>query len=177
MESLRKATGSDRYIAEIECQREFSKRLGSNFKLALIMTTREYIVILLGLWLVMVYVVVFWFLQRFDYVFQDTYNFSRGLVGMSFAAIAVGLCLNTALGFWYAINHKKRAERWHRETNDNEELPPEYRMIPAFPLAFTFPVSLFWLGWSNYSSISPWYDLGAAALFGFSWAGIYVVIY
>lgn len=58
MESFRKATGSDRYIAEIECQREFSKRLGSNFKLALIMTTREYIVILLGLWLVMVYLVV-----------------------------------------------------------------------------------------------------------------------
>lgn len=89
----------------------------------------------------------------------------------------MGLYLNTALAFWHAINHKKRAERWHRETNDNEELLPEYRMTTAFPLTFTFPVSLFWLGWSNYSSISPWYDLGAAALFGFSWAGIYVAIY
>jgi len=47
----------------------------------------------------MAYVVVFGFLPGFDYVFQDTYNISRGLVGTSFAAIAVGLCLNTALAF------------------------------------------------------------------------------
>ena len=56
------------------------------------MSTREYIVILLGLWLTIVYIVVFGFLQGFTFLFQDTHDFDQGLVGTSFAAIAVGIC-------------------------------------------------------------------------------------
>jgi hypothetical protein len=174
---IRKVTGNDRFIAKIEVQRSFLKRLGGNLRRAYLMTTREYIVILLGLWLVIIYIVIFGFLQGFSFLFEDTYDFSTGLVGTSFAAIAVGLTLNTCLAPIYAHLYRKKTEQWKQEKSANEELPPENRLIAAFPLAFTFPISLFWLGWTNYSSISPWSGLGAAALFGFSWAGIYVAIY
>jgi hypothetical protein len=43
------------------------------------MTTQEYIVILLGLWLVAVHIVVFGFLQGFTFLVSDTYNFGTGL--------------------------------------------------------------------------------------------------
>jgi len=57
------------------------------------MSTHEYIVILLGMCLVIVYIVVFRFLQGFTFLFQNTDNFSRGIVGTSFAVIAVGIAI------------------------------------------------------------------------------------
>jgi DHA1 family multidrug resistance protein-like MFS transporter len=47
----------------------------------------------------------------------------------------------------------------------------------AVPVAPSLPISLFWLGWTSYRSISPWSSLSAIVLFGISWAGIYVTVY
>jgi hypothetical protein len=174
---IRSITGDEQFMAEIELQHEFSKRLGANLKRAFIMTTQEYIVILLGLWLVILYIVVFGFLQGFGYLFGGMCGFSTSLIGTAFAAISIGATLNTIVAATFARSHKSRAERWKRETNGKEELPPEYRLILTYPLAFTFPISIFWLGWTNHSYISPWSGLDAAVLFGFSWAGIYVGVY
>lgn len=65
-----------------------------------------------------------------------------------------------------------------RASSPGSDLPqPEYRLWSALLAAPAFPISLFWLGWTNYSSISYWSDLGAVVLLGFSWAGIYVTVY
>ncbi|KHJ32287.1 putative mfs dha1 multidrug resistance protein [Erysiphe necator] len=174
---IRKTTGNKNFIAPIESQSSFSKRLIINLNRALIMSTREYIVILLGLWLIVVYIVVFGFVSGMNVLFGKTYSFSQGLVGTSFAAIAVGVILNTMLSHYFAYQHHNRTEKLRNETSSDSRLPPEYRLLSAFPVAFSLPISLFWLGWTNYDSISPWSGLGAVALFGFSWAGIYVSIY
>ncbi|POS87784.1 hypothetical protein EPUL_001691, partial [Erysiphe pulchra] len=174
---IRKSTGNKRYIAPIESQSSFSKRLIINLNRALIMSTREYIVILLGIWLVAVYIVVFGFLSGMNVLFGKTYRFSRGFIGTSFSAIAVGVILNTMLSHYFANQHRIRTEKWKIENSRDSRLPPEYRLLSAFPVAFSFPISLFWLGWTNYNSVSPWSGLGAVALFGFSWAGIYVSVY
>ncbi|SZE99620.1 unnamed protein product [Blumeria hordei] len=174
---LRRATGDNKYMASIETQKSFKELLKANLYRAVIMTTREYIVIFLGLWLVVVYIVVFGFLSGMDFLFAKTHAFSSGMVGTSFVAIAFGVIINTGLSTFYARQYKKRSERWVREKGASTQLPPEYRMIPSFPVAFGLPVSLFWLGWTNYPNISPWSGLGAIALFGFSWAGIYVCVF
>lgn len=174
---IRKNTGNKNYIAPIESQSSFSKRLITNLNRALIMSTREYIVILLGIWLVAVYIVVFGFLSGMNVLFGKTYMFSRGYIGTSFAAIAVGVILNTMFSYYIAYQHRTRTEKWKIENSSDSRLPPEYRLLSAFPVALSFPVSLFWLGWTNYNSISVWSGLGAVALFGFSWAGIYVSVY
>jgi len=174
---IRKLTGDDSYLAPIEVQTSFKKRLAHNFRRAFLMTTKEYIVILLGLWLVVVYVVEYGFLEGFNYLFRRTYGLNHGLTGTVFCTIAVGIVLSTLLSTYYALQHKKRAEQWHRNTGGREALPPENRLLPAMLVSLTFPISIFWLGWTNYPSISIWSGLGAATLFGFSWAGIYVAIY
>ncbi|TQS35367.1 hypothetical protein Golomagni_04212 [Golovinomyces magnicellulatus] len=174
---LRKVTNDMTFVAPIESQSSFSERLKANIYRAFIMSTREYIVILLGLWLVLVYIIVFGFLSGMEHIFARTYNFSLGLVGTSFSAIAVGIILNTALSIVYAYTHNTRTIKCRKINGENSRLPPEYRMIPAFPVAICLPISLFWLGWTNNVHISPWSGLGAISLFGFSWAGIYVAVY
>ena len=87
---IRAATGDSRYISHNEMQPSLVKRLLVAFQRASIMTTQEYIVIILGLWLVIVYVVVFGFLQGFRYLFKETFGFSHGQEGSS--AIFVDCC-------------------------------------------------------------------------------------
>lgn len=156
------------------------------------MITREPVVVLLGSWLVVVYIVIFGFLQGFTSIFGDTYNFSTGLVGTSFVAIGAGAALWTALiPFYYrafkrkignlherATNQPRRRSLIHEASMPGTDLPePEYRLWQALLAAPAFPISLFWLGWTNYATISPWSNLGAVTLLGFSYAGIYVTVY
>ena len=107
------------------------------------MTTREPIVMLLGLWLVIVYIVVFGFLQGFEFIFKDTYGFSRGLVGTSFLAIGLGIALFTFLTWPFARFHLREATRWEQKYGQAAELPPEYRLWPAFLVAPAFPIAMF----------------------------------
>jgi hypothetical protein len=79
----------------MELQPKFSTRLATNLQRAAIMSTDEHIVILHGMCLVIVYIAVFGFLQGFTFLFQYTYNFSRGIVCTSFAVIAVGIAILT----------------------------------------------------------------------------------
>lgn len=159
---------------------------------ALHMITREPVVVLMGSWLVLEYITIFCFLQGFSYIFGDTYGFSRGLIGTSFLAIFIGALLWTSAVPLYYRAYKRKVAKLHegltgqpaKETQmqaanlPGQDLPdPEYRLWAALLAAPAFPISLFWLGWTNYASISPWSDLGACVLLGFSWAGIYVVVY
>jgi hypothetical protein len=155
------------------------------------MVTHEPIVVLLGGWLVSTYLVVFSSLQGFTFIFGDTYGFSRGLIGTCFTAIFVGASIwMTGMLYCYRL-YKIKVGKIHEGITGSQEkstimaanspgidLPdPEYRLWLALLAAPAFPISLFWLGWTNYASISPWSSIGAVVLFGFSWAGIYVTVY
>lgn len=187
---LRELTGSSRFKAELELKDSLPKRLQTSFLRALHMITKEPAVMLLGGWLVVEYLVVFGFLQGFNYVFGQTYDFSRGFVGTSFAALALGCTLWTCGIPVYYYLYLQKVSRLHQaitgEKDDTliaqavspgKDLPdPEYRLWAAVLAAPAFPISLFWLGWTNYASISPWSGEGAIVLLGFSWAGIYVTV-
>ncbi|KAK5126147.1 hypothetical protein LTR85_011503 [Meristemomyces frigidus] len=189
---LRALTGCDRFKAELDLQDTIRQRFKVALLRALHMITREPVVVLLGSWIVVEYIVVYGLLQGFSYIFGDTYGFSRGLIGTCFAAIAVGCALWTAAIPIYYYQYKQKAGALHEQVTDRPrrmslvhranspgtDLPePEYRLWQALLAAPAFPISLFWMGWSNYASISPWSDLGATVLLGFSWAGIYVTVY
>lgn len=106
------------------------------------MTTRKYIILLPGLWLVVVYVIAFGFLQGFSFLFTQTYDFSTGLTGIAFSALGVGILLNTALAPVFARHHISLLKQWKSSHGDEEELPQEYLLLP---IALTLPASLFWL--------------------------------
>lgn len=123
------------------------------------------------------------------FIFTETYGFSKGLTGTCFAAILTGVTLwSTSVPIYFYLYKRKvrRLAQIHADEGidfKNANIPgrdlpePEYRLWLAAPVAILLPISLFWLGWTNYSSISPWSDLGAITLFSICWAGIYVAIY
>lgn len=186
---LRKATNEKRWQSEIEQQASVGKRLGASLQRSFNMTFRELVVPLLGLWLVLIYIVVYGFLQGMTYIFGDTYGFSKGLVGTCFVTIIIGVSLwslSVPVYFYLYKRKMRQIASLNRENGKDfshhhipgRDLPePEYRLWLAVPVAALLPVSLFWIGWSNYRSVSPWSDLGAVTLFGMCWAGIYVAIY
>lgn len=189
---LRDLTGCPRFQSELDLQKTFSARLKVALLRALHMITREPIVVLLGGWLVLEYIIVFGFLQGFKYIFTQTYGISKGLTGTIFVAIGTGTTLWTlAIPYYYHL-YKRKVQRLHTQVTGassaddvikaanipGTDLPqPEYRLWQAILAGPALPISLWWLGWTNYSSISPWSDICALVLLGFSWAGIYVTVY
>ena len=178
-EHLRRVTGDERYKAELDDQDTLLKRFGVQWRRSLHMITREPIVALLGAWLVVEYIVVFGFLQGFKYIFRETYDFSKGLAGTCFAALALGVALWTATIPIYYHLYKKKVGDIHEKDKDigarrlslmnqasapGTDLPePEYRLWMALLAAPAFPISLFWLAWTNYESISPWSNIMAVS--------------
>lgn len=185
---LRRETGLP-YKSKLEQQSTLASRLRAAFARAASMFTREPIVILLGVWLVLVYIIVYGFLQSFAFIFGDTYGWHKGLVGTAFSAICVGVIVwycSAPVYWWYykrKVSHVKADFAGNGIDTEDKHIPgfdlppPEYRLWTALPVAPALPLSMFWMGWTNYVTISPWSNLGAATLFGICWAGIYVTVY
>lgn len=189
---LRDITGCERFQSEMDLQRTFAQRLKTNLTRALHMITREPIVVLLGGWLVLEYIIVFSLLHGFSYMFEDTYDFSTGLSETVFVAVGTGAYVWVAamIPVYYSLYKKKVAALHEQITGEKKtdlitsanipgtDLPqPEYRLWMALLSGPALPISMFWLGWTNYKFISPWSDICALFLLGFSWAGIYVTVY
>lgn len=146
------------------------ERLQDTLPRPVVFFTREPVVIVLGIYLILIYVILFTFLSGFDYIFTQTYNLSTGHTASRFAAIASGELLGTIVSlFFYFVD--RRALRRHGS------IPPEARLWPSIIAAALLPISLFWLGWTNYKSISDWSGLAACFVFGCVVVLIYVSSY
>lgn len=123
----------------------------------------------------MVYIILFTFLDGYTYIFGDTYGFSEGITGLAFVGIAVGLCgASILVPFIYASAKKKLVVI---KANGGTQLPPEFRLWFAMLGAPALPISLFWMGWTTYPSISYWSPLLASVLFGFGILTIFISTY
>jgi hypothetical protein len=58
-----------------------------------LLTAREPIIMLFGLYLTIVYIILLGFLNGYTFIFTDTYQLSPGLTGACFLGILIGLCL------------------------------------------------------------------------------------
>lgn len=124
------------------------------------------------------YIILFTFLDGYTYIFGRTYNFSQGLTGLAFLGIAVGLCLATLLV--PLIHHwaKRDLAALQQASGDpRAKLPPEKRLYFAMFGAPAIPISLFWMGWTNYAAVSPWSDLASSLLFGYGILCIFISTY
>lgn len=148
----------------------------------------EPIIIFLGFYLILIYVVNFTFLSGFTFIFTQTYDLSAGITSLAFVSIAVGALVNTACTPLHRAIHKRMLRRQRRRSQlgqdgkNEEDLqeqrdPPELRLIPAVISAPLLAISLFWLGWTNYPFISPLSAYFATGVFGFSLTGIFVSSY
>lgn len=185
--AIRSRTHDDDFKAPTETQADLKTRLGENLKRPLTFWTQEPIVIFLGAYLCLIYIVNFTFLDGFEFIFVDTYGVSPGIAGLAFAAITAGALFQTALNpfFWKLHKHFLRpgarsgikdAEKV--DENDDDDIgPPELRLFGAMCASPFFAASLFWLGWTNYKSISYWSAYVACGVFGYSLTAIFISSY
>lgn len=170
---LCRTTGNKNYTCELESKTSLGKRLAHNLSRPLTFFTTEPIIIALGSYLVVIYVVIFSFLNGFEFIFEDTYGLPPGITSLAFIAICVGALLSTALQPIFWVHQRRIATRKHLSGLG----PPEMRLYPAMFGAPFFAISLFWLGWTNYTSISYWSGYAATVMFGYAMTAVFVSSY
>ncbi|KIW83638.1 hypothetical protein Z517_02884 [Fonsecaea pedrosoi CBS 271.37] len=169
---LRRVSGSPVYVSRHAEKASLLKRLRETLPMTVVYFSSEPVVAVLGGYLVLVYILMFSFLSGFDYIFKETYGLSDGLTGSCFASIAAGSSFFTlsAPGLFHL-------SREHTHYVPQARITPEYRLWPAIVTAPLMPVSLFWLGWTNYASVSVWSGLAACFCFGVVATALYVATY
>ena len=173
---LREITGDDRYRAEVEIREEsFLFRLRQALYRPFLLTFHEPVIMLLALYLTVIYIILFTFLNGYTFIFTETYGFSEGLTGLSFLGIGLGLCGATLLVPIIYTRAKKELARIKAAGGDR--LPPEFRLWFAMLGAPCIPISMFWMGWTAYPSISPWCPLAASVLFGYGILCVFISSY
>lgn len=172
---LREVTGDARFVAEMEVRGEtFVQRLGTALYRPFLLTC-EPIVLLVTLYLTVIYIVLFTFLDGYDYIFGETYGVSQGITGLCFLNIAVGLF---GASLWVPVIY-----RWAKRdmaaiaARGGTRLPPEFRLWYAMFGAPAIPISLFWMGWTTDPHISIWSPLIAGVLFGYGVLCVFISSY
>ncbi|KAI5246394.1 MFS general substrate transporter [Aureobasidium subglaciale] len=170
---LRQVSGSDEYTCDLEGRDSLITRLQQNLTRPAKFFTTEPIIIALGFYLIVVYVVIFTFLNGFEFIFTDTYRLSPGITSLAFLGICIGALISTfttpLIGHFFQPSNKDGA--YHQKES------PERLLIPAVIASPFFAISIFWLGWTNFASISYWSDYAATVVFGYSMTAIFVASY
>nr|POE79844.1 putative efflux pump kojt [Quercus suber] len=174
---LRDITGDERYRAAMEVREEsFFSRTATALYRPFILTFREPIIILIALYLTVVYVVLFTFLDGYDYIFTEIHGTSQGITGLCFVGILIGLFGASAL---VPLIYKWAKEELARvQEAGGDRLPPEFRLwFAMLGGSFAIPISLFWMAWTSDSNISIWSPLAASVLFGYGILCVFVSRY
>lgn len=149
---LRKVTGDDRFLSQAEVAgHQVSAVLQKNFTRPFLLAL-EPIVIAYTLYLTVVYIILFTFLDGYPYIFERTYGISQGLSNLCFLGLLVGIFMALVLVPLVVRVTNKQLQRDGDDgtgTAINQELRTIFSMIGA-PL---IPIGLFWMGWTDYVSI------------------------
>lgn len=175
-QSLREITADDRFVADVEIHGQpFRKRLAVALHRPLLLTFREPIIVLIMVYLTVIYIVLFTFLDGYNYIFGSIHDTSMGITGLCFLSIAIGLF---GASLWVPLLYKwaKRDIKAIKERGGSR-LPPEFRLWHAMLGAPAIPISLFWMGWTSYASISLWSPLMAGVLFGYGVLCVFISSY
>ncbi|KAJ5115698.1 major facilitator superfamily domain-containing protein [Penicillium angulare] len=170
---IRQETGDERYRAPMEMKREtLAQRLKLSVYRPFAMFYSELIIILLSLYLTIMYIVLFTFLEGYAFIFGETYGISEGLTNLCWAGMLLGVLL---VSFVVPVVYSWTAKEYKREKGS---IAPEmrlwYAMLGGAPAV---PISLFWMGWTSNPSISIWSPLLASVLFGFGITSIFIICY
>ncbi|PYH38129.1 MFS transporter [Aspergillus neoniger CBS 115656] len=170
---LRKETGDERYRAPMEInQKSLGQRLKTSVYRPFAMFYSELIIILMSLYLTIIYIVLFTFLEGYTYIFGDAYGLSEGLTKLCWAGMLVGIFpVIDVVPVVYSWTAKAYAR-------DKPTIAPEMRLwYTMLGDAVAVPISLFWMGWTSNPNISIWSPLVASVVFGYGITTIFIVAY
>ncbi|TQN68991.1 putative efflux pump kojT [Colletotrichum shisoi] len=170
----RRITGDGRFRSEPEIvDATLFSRLKTSMTRPFLMLT-EPIIMAMTLYITVVYIVLFTFLVGWPYIFEYTYGLDQGLANIVFVAMFAGTQINFAFVPLIYSMTVKRVKNGGHDTNFKPEIRLWYAMFGA---AVSVPVSLFWLGWTNFAYISIWSAIFAVVVFGYGVTGIFICVY
>jgi hypothetical protein len=173
---LRDITGDDRYRAEVEIRGEpLITRLRRSLYRPFLLTATEPIIGLIALYLTVIYIVLFTFLDGYTYIFEEIHHTSQGVTGLCFFGLIIGLCGVGGLVPFIAKLAKKRMEAVRQA--GGSQLPPEFRLMFAMIGAPALPIGLFWMAWTSSPHISIWSPLAASVIIGFGILCVFISCY
>ncbi|OGE54577.1 hypothetical protein PENARI_c006G07523 [Penicillium arizonense] len=186
---LRKATGDNRFRSAMDMEKiPLFTRIGGALKRQFLITFQEPIILLISLYMTVLYIVLFTFFDGYTYIFTDVYGISQGLTNITWVAMYIGIMLAGLLVFpiyhWTkrdfvaaakAKNGTDPASDPH--ALDNVHTQPEIRLWFAMFGAPLIPISLFWMGWTDFPSVSIWSPIIASSFFGFGAICIFISSY
>lgn len=114
-----------------------------------VLTLREPIVFFLNLYVALTYGILYVFIASFNVVFMEMHGFNLGQNGLAFLGLFVGAGITYAVFAPYAIYVIKPMFK-----DGEENFIPENRLPVAMVGAILLPISLFWFGWTSFSSIN-----------------------
>ncbi|KAL1306825.1 hypothetical protein AAFC00_005481 [Neodothiora populina] len=176
---FRKITGDDRFRSPLEVRKT---SLWSRLKIAVyrpfVMIWTEPIILLMALYLTILYIVLFTFFVGFEFIFTDVYGISQGVTNIIWVAVFVGffpLAITLPIIYNWTVKDIRKQEA---EGHINPPPIPETRLwFTMLGGAFAIPISLFWMGWTDYESVSIWSPIVASGLFGYGVITIFISAY
>ncbi|CRG90778.1 putative transporter mfs2 [Talaromyces islandicus] len=174
---LRRLTGDKRYRGGIEIRKtSLAMRLVRALYRPILMFIQEPIIILFGLYLTVVYIVLFTFLTGYTFIFTDVYGLSQGMTGVCFVGQMVGVLSCGAL-IPLNVHLRRRDIARAKALGPDVKVAPESRLYWAMIGGPAIPISLFWMGWTARPDISIWSPLLASVLFGFGILCVFMTTY
>jgi len=149
---LRKLTGNDKLTCEPEMQSAEMKPkdvIQMSLLKPITLNFQEPIVFLLNLYIALIYGLLYIWFESFPLVFEGVYGFSLGLEGVAFLGILVGTLIAVVILFSWLYFYQEK------QFDENGNIAPEKRLIPAMVGCWCVPICLFWFGWASRSSV-PW---------------------
>ncbi|KAI2691940.1 hypothetical protein CBS147332_8406 [Penicillium roqueforti] len=169
---LREETGDERYKAPMEMKNQaLGPRLLASVYRPFALVYSELIIILMSLYLTVVYIVLFTFLEGYTYVFSHPYGLSQQMTSILWVGMLCGILLTS---FLVPVVYSWTAKEYKRTSTIAPEERLWYAMLGGAPAV---PISLFWMGWTCYPSISIWSPLISSVLFGFGITTIFLSTY
>lgn len=172
--SIRKSTGEKRYRSLHEIQREGRSRFSWDvFLRPFMFAVTEPIVTCFTLIITITYIVLFTDFEAFPIIF-GTWGFSTRKSTLPFIAVTIGLL--TTLLVVTPIAYHFFMKQYRRE-GSFDRIHPEIRLVPLMFCCWFIPISLFWMGWTTFESISPWSAIVSTYFFGIGMMQVFLTTY
>ncbi|KAI4781217.1 synaptic vesicle transporter [Aureobasidium sp. EXF-3400] len=173
---LRELTGDNRYQAEHESASSLGTRVLTNIYRPFSLAWSEPIIIIFSFYLVLLYFVLFTFLNGYTFIFTRTHNISNGLTFILWVAMLPGVFIAVAMIPWiYSLTVKAAG----RAAAEGKQLQPEVSLYwsTISGASILMPISLFWMAWTCYGDVNIWSPIMASFVFGYALVCIFTTSY
>lgn len=173
---FRKSTGDNRFKSEVEAKgHSLAQVLKTSFSRPFILAL-EPIVLAFTIYLTVIYIVLFTFLDGYAYIFGQVHGINSGLTYAIFVALFIGILLQTLT---VPIVHRQTMRQLVLSGDDGsgKKIKQEMRLLFAMYGAPFIPIGLFWMAWTDFKSTSIWSPILASLPIGFGIIGIFLSAY